>query len=202
MLITAIEKCKGSTCALYVDSELAMTLDAEIVFSNKLKAGVELDHDVLFELKYQSDLRRTRERALYLLESRSHTRKELVDKLVKNSDEEIAEQIADRMEELGLLNDADYAERYARQLVNSKGYGMDRVRRQLAQKGIDRELIDEQIAALSETVDVDEKLTTLIQRKYERYLGDKKGEDKTISALIRLGYRYDDIRRALAAFRE
>lgn len=201
MLITAIEKSKGSACCVYVEGELAITLDAEIILNHKLRAGTEMSRDALYALKHESDLRRTRERALYLLESRSHTRKELVDKLTKTSDEELAELVACRMEELGLINDEDYAERYTRQLVN-KGYGAQRVRRQLAQKGINREQIDRQLEALAQTVDVDETLAAIITRKYTRYLGDKKGEDKTIAALMRLGYRYEDIRRVLAAYQD
>jgi len=177
-----------------------MMLDAEIIFNAGLKAGREIDQNALFELQKQSDLRRTRERALYLLGYKSHTKKELTDKLAKTSDEDTAAEIAGRMEELGLVNDADYAERYARQLTNSKGYGMSRIRQQLYKKGIDRELIDDTLEQLAQTVDVDEKISELIERKYQRYLGTKKGVDKTINALIRLGYRYDDIRRVLNTF--
>ena len=200
MLITAIEKRKGTRSAVYVDGEYAMMLDAEIIFNAGLKAGREIDQNALFELQKQSDLRRTRERALYLLGYKSHTKKELTDKLAKTSDEDTAAEIAGRMEELGLVNDADYAERYARQLANSKGYGMSRIRQQLYKKGIDRELIDDTLEQLAQTVDVDEKISELIERKYQRYLGTKKGMDKTINALIRLGYRYDDIRRVLNTF--
>lgn len=199
MLITAIEKRKGTQCAIYVEGELAMLLDAEIVFNKGLRSGIELDRDGLFELQRQCDLRRTRERALYLLGYKSHTKKELYEKLAKTSEEALAAEVTDRMEELGLVNDADYAERFARQMANSKGWGMARIRQELAKKGVERDLIDETLAALAETVDVDEKLAEIIERRYARYLGDKKGIDKTINALIRLGYRYDDIKRALRA---
>ncbi|WP_312643557.1 RecX family transcriptional regulator [Hydrogenoanaerobacterium sp.] len=200
MLITAIEKRKGTRCAVYVDGEYAMMLDAEIIFNVGLKAGKAIDRNALLELQKQSDLRRTRERALYLLGYKSHTKKELTDKLTKTSDADTAAEVTGRMEELGLVNDEDYAERYARQLANSKGYGMSRIRQELYKKGVDKELIEDTLEQLAQTVDVDEKITAIIERKYARYLGDKKGVDKTINALIRLGYRYDDIRRVLNTF--
>ena len=197
MLITAIEKRKGTQCAVYIEGEYTMMLDAEIVFNKGLRSGIEVNRDEIFELQHQCDLRRTRERALYLLGYKSHTRKELFDKLTKTSNEELAAEVTERMEELGLINDADYAERYSRQLANSKGYGVVRIKQELNKKGIDRELAEEALEQLAQTIDVDEKLKNVIHKKYMRYLGDKKGIDKTINALIRLGYRFDDIKRVL-----
>ncbi|MEG1428438.1 MAG: regulatory protein RecX [Hydrogenoanaerobacterium sp.] len=197
MLITAIEKRKGTQCAVYIEGEYAMMLDAELIYNRGLRAGLEVDRDDIYEFKRQCDLRRTRERALYLLGYKSHTKKELFLKLAKTSDEELAGEVTARMEELGLLNDEEYAQRFANQLVNSKSYGINRVRQELTKKGIDRDIIDNTLAELSQVTDTDEKLKSIIDKKYARYLDDKKGIDKTINALLRLGYRFDDIRRVL-----
>ena len=40
----------------------------------------------------------------------------------------------------------------------------------------------------------------LIERKYLRYTGDRKGRQKIIAALIRLGHRYGDIRTVLEEY--
>lgn len=200
MLITAIEKRKGTQCAIYIEGEYAMLLDAETVFDKGLRSGMEVTREEIFELKRRCDLRRTRERALYLLGYKSHTKNELLLKLTKTSDEETAQEITERMEELGLLNDADYAERYSRQMAETKGWGAGRIRQELARKGVERDIIDDAMEQLSQTVDTDEKLDEIIVRRYARYLGDKKGIDKTINALMRLGYRFEDIRRALRRY--
>lgn len=42
-----------------------------------------------------------------------------------------------------------------------------------------------------------EDLVALIERKYMRYLSDEKGINKTINALVRLGYSYREIKDAL-----
>ena len=42
-----------------------------------------------------------------------------------------------------------------------------------------------------------ERLVELIERKYIKYLCDEKGVNKTVNALLRLGYTYSEIRDSL-----
>ena len=75
------------------------------------------------------------------------------------------------------------------------------------QKGFDRELIDQVLEEMNDSFmqeEAAEQLEGLIQRKYARYLsdGDPKGRNKTVNALLRLGYDYDQIRAALRNFIE
>lgn len=198
MLVTAIEKGKGARWNVFVEGEFALSLDAQTLATSSIKAGQEIGREVLFALKGETDRRRAKERALYLLDMRSHTKKELFDKLRKTTDADIAEETAQRMEELGLVDDAAYARRLAHSLAEQKGWGAMRIRQRLAEKGIERELAAEVIADLEETVDAQEQLVRLIHKKYMRHLSDKKGVDKTIAALVRMGYRFADIKRALA----
>ena len=97
--ITAIEKAKKGY-HLFVEGEYALTLNAEVLVETGLRSGQEITPQRLDEIKGASDRRRARERALYLLESRSHSRKELFDKLCRSVPEEIAEETADRMVQL------------------------------------------------------------------------------------------------------
>lgn len=50
---------------------------------NGLRVGFDDDEELLEDLREQAQKRKARERAFYLLEYRDHTRKELVDKLLK-----------------------------------------------------------------------------------------------------------------------
>ena len=70
----------------------------------------------LEQIIFANDYRKARERALYLLEYRDHSFKELYDKLEKNYSNEVCEAVMQKMVELGLINDEEYAEKYARQL--------------------------------------------------------------------------------------
>ena len=103
----------------------------------------------------------------------------------------------DRMEELGLVDDEDYARRLAQELAR-KGYAAPRTAQELARRGIDRDLA--RAAAQEAVSDPGESLRALIARKYARRLGDEKGRRQTVAALQRLGYRWDEIRSALREF--
>ena len=198
MLVTAIEKGKGSRWNVFVEGEFALSLDVETLLSSGLKAGQEVGPEALTELKTRTDTRRARERALYLLDTRSHTKKELTDKLAKTVEPDIAAQTADRMEELGLVNDEDYARRLAQSLAQYKGWGPGRIRQRLYEKGIAREISAQVLEELEESTDSHAAILAILQKKYRRYLADQKGVEKTIAALLRLGYRYGEIRAALS----
>ncbi len=204
--ITAVEKAKRGY-HLFVEGEYALTLPAEVLAQSGLRAGQEITPQRLDEIKQASDRRRARERALYLLESRSHSQKELFDKLCRSVSEEIARETADRMVQLGLVDDESYARRWAAMLWREKKYGPRRIRQGLMQKGFDRELIDQVLEEMDDAFAGEEsadQLEGLIRRKYARYLtdGDPKGRNKTVNALLRLGYDYDQIRGALRNFME
>ena len=197
MELTAIEPRRHRLVQLYLDGEAAVKLDAATAQEARLRVGMELDDEELHELLQKSDAARAKEKALYLLEHRPHAKRELERKLSRTVGEEAAQAAADRMEELGLVDDADYAARLAQELAR-KGYAFSRTVQELVRRGVDRELAQE--AAREASPDPEEAIRRLIQRKYERRLGDEKGRRHTAAALQRLGYRWEEIRSALREF--
>ena len=197
MELTAIEPRSHRLVQLYLDGEAAVKLDAATAQEARLRVGMELDDEELHELLQKSDAARAKEKALYLLEHRPHATRELERKLSRTVGEEAAQAAADRMEELGLVDDADYAARLAQELAR-KGYAFSRTVQELVRRGVDRELAQE--AAREASPDPEEAIRRLIQRKYERRLGDEKGRRQTAAALQRLGYRWEEIRSALREF--
>lgn len=194
MVITDILKKQGTRYQIEVDGAYWAILDVEIIADFHLKKGMEINEELQAKVQRAADYRRGKERALYLLGYRDHCRKDLVDKLSKNIDRDLAEEIADKMEELGFLNDRKYAEKLARHLILVKKRGERRALQEMVLKGIDRETA---VAAIS-LVEPDENLLQeLIRRKYLRYLGDEKGRNKVIAALIRLGHDYGDVVQAV-----
>lgn len=194
MVITDIFKKQGTRYQIEVDGEYWTILDVEIVADFHLKKGMEVTEGLQAEVQRAADYRGGKERALYLLGYRDHCRKDLVSKLSKNIDRELAEEIADKMEELGFLDDRKYAEKLARHLILVKKRGERRALQEMVLKGIDRETAIEAISL----VEPDENmLQELIERKYLRYLGDEKGRNKVIAALMRLGHDYGDVVRAV-----
>ncbi len=195
MLITAIEPRRKSLSALFIDGEFAMNIDTETLLKSGFKLGRELTDEQLHELIQSSESRRASEKALYLLEHRSHSQKELADKISRVTTREAAEQAAQHMVDIGLVNDEEYARSLAANLLGSKGFSASRTQQELLQKGIDKELAQQIIEEIAP--DPVEKITALIHKKYIRTLNDEKGRRRSIAALQRLGFRWDDIRTAL-----
>ena len=198
MIITDLKPVKKSLSLVYIDGEYAMKLDTATLAENGIIVGYTLDDDELKELIEKSDYRRAKEKALYLISGRDYSKKQLMDKIKKDSSEETAEEVCERMEELGLLNDENYARRLAHDLIYLKKLSVKGAKYKLMEKGIDRELCEE----ILEEFDVDpvEQLVELIERKYADKLDDEKGRRRTIAALQRLGYSWSDIKSALAEY--
>ena len=115
MELTAAEPRRKGLTQLYIDGEAAVKVDAEIFLLSKLKPGDQLTDEELHELIQASDARRAKEKALYLLEHRNHSKKELTEKIARTAaSREAAQAAADHMEELGLVDDQAFARSYAK----------------------------------------------------------------------------------------
>lgn len=200
MIITDIKKGRKYLSSVYIDGELAVKLDTRVVLENGIRAGLEIDDEKLKEYIDLSNTRRAKEKALWLISSRDHSKKELIDKIAKTSDKESARIAADRMEELGLVNDEKFARRYLEELLNIKHLSKRGAKYKLIQKGIDKDLIDE---ILEDTeVDPKENIRAVIEKKYFKNLSDEKVKRRCIAALQRMGYGYSDINSVIKEYIE
>ena len=146
--------------------------------------------------KEKFDFEEAKEKALNLLEFRAHSRKELFDKLRRFTDAQTAGEVADALEEAGLINDEEYAYQCAHDLMELRFFGPNRVRQELSRRGISPETAEEAIFR------TEERLRCLIERKYKNSLKDEKNIAKTINSLFRLGYGYDMIKNTLYEIKE
>ena len=195
MTITGIEERKKSMTALYIDGEYAVSVDTMTFLSVGKKVGSEITDDELYELIETSKYNRAKEKALYLIEYRSRTKKELYDKLVVLFGESASERAIERLEELGLINDEKYAREYAEVLLERKGFSRQRAEFELMKKGIDKDVIEEILDELEpEPV---EQIKKLLQTKFARRLSNEKDLAKTVNALKAMGYRWSDINEAI-----
>lgn len=198
MIITAVEPRRKGLSALYIDGEEAMKLDTEVVLSHRFDVGREITDEDLYACVQDSQMKRCKDKAMWLISFRDHSRSELIVKLKRDYPEACCEAAVDRLEELGLIDDARYARRCAADLVDLKHLSERGVRQKLREKGIDRALIDEVIGEL--TVDEEAQIRTVIERKYARSLSDEKGQRRCVNALARMGFGYSDIKRVMREY--
>lgn len=136
-----------------------------------------------------------KEKALRFLEFRSHSEKELHDKLVRaGADKDDLPEIFEFLREYSLVNDAEYAKKLARDLQNLNKYGIRRIREELKFRGIFGEDLENALSELSD--EEEDQLLPLMERKLAGNF-DKKNIDRAIRYFAYRGYGFDDIRSAI-----
>lgn len=138
---------------------------------------------------------RTFERALNLLSYRPRSRAEMRARLMEKdwSDETVVDQVIARLEELGYLNDEQFAANFASSRLTAKPLGRTRLRRDMQRKKLSSETIE---SALDEAYDQQSE-EELIQRAINKRLRLKgapttrEETKKLFDYLIRRGFSYD-----------
>ena len=159
-----------------------------------LYKGRELSDDEYGELCGAARLSASKSRALNMLGRRNMSKGELVAKLrEKGEGEDVAEKTAERMEELGVLNDEEYAASVVRHYA-AKGYGLAKIRDELYRRKISKELWD---AALEEAGDFEKSAEKYLALKLRGREPDKNELKKAADALYRRGFSHNEVRAAI-----
>ncbi len=198
MVITDIKKNKNAEgYAVFGDGEFLFSLDGETVILRGLKKGDEITEEEAAELLYESYYHKAKEKALRLLERRAHSEAEIVRKLSENYPKEVSKAVAERLSEIGLINDLEFSRVFSRELFERKNFGVSRIKTELFKRGIKRDIIDEVLEEYSEASGV-EKIVSLIERR-KLDLTDEKVRRRAFARFMREGYSSDDIKCAFEA---
>ena len=185
---------RGEKMHLHIDGEYFLTVDNGYLAELGIHNGMDVDCEDIEKLRVNIGARRAYNKAVDLLSRRDHSRKELLDKLRQKGYGEYAVEAIGKLADYGYVDDRRFARIFAEELIRLKSYGKKRVEQELYRKGVERDIICE---VISECDFSSEKLAEIIERKYSRYLNDEKGVNKTVNALLRLGYTYTEIRDAI-----
>lgn len=197
MKIAALSEYKGETWEIVLESGKKVFVNEMIVSDFRLFEGKEITPAELCSITSADIARKAKKRALYLLGERAFCRAELLAKLEKSYCAEVAENAVCYVEELGYINDEDYAAKYAEYLIKRKKHGVYRAKQEMLRKGLSRELCENALAEFTEE-ELDEELLWLIRKKYNEKISDFDGRRKTVAALVRRGYDYSSVKRCIA----
>ncbi len=191
-------------CHLEDGSILRVTENEVVSFA--LYSGMDLSPERLEELQRTAGESRARGKALDLIARKPVSRKELVKKLTAKlprkkdgterepiATQEQAETVADWLEDLGYLNDREYAKTVVRH-YSAKGYGDRKLRDELFRRGVPRELWTE---VLEEAQEPEDGIDTFLQKRFRGGTPDQKDLKRAADALARRGYNWNEIREGL-----
>ncbi|MBO4897984.1 MAG: regulatory protein RecX [Clostridia bacterium] len=129
--------------------------------------------------------------ALRLALGKRRTKKQIVEKLIaKGFEPDAAEEAAEYYKDAGYIDHRDFARRFAHDAANIKGYGPDRIRRDLRERGVEDEYIEE---ALN---DIEFDIKPIMQKKFKE-CEDTKTMNKIINCFLRRGFSFDEIKNAI-----
>lgn len=202
MKILEIKPAKGRLYEIVLEGEQTLWLHADLVQSEYLHTGDDLDDARIAALKYRAAEHRAYEHGLYLLEKRGYSYREMYDKLnaAPNAQEDAVLAALEKLTRYGFLNDACYAEQLARQYIEIKKFGRRRAEFEMRRRGLSQEDIDDALSAYDDAEAISARLLELLQKKYARYLtdpDDRKSTEKVTAALVRRGYTFQQIRYAI-----
>lgn len=142
------------------------------------------------DMSFDEVVTRAKDIILYALTMSPKTRKQLADKLKeKEIPEKAAEEALNKMTEVGLIDDAQFAKSWTYSRHTYKGLSASAIKRELKLKGVDEELINDAL----ETITVDnewERALELAERKAPstRNLPKDKRVNRLVGMLARKGY--------------
>ena len=192
------ERKKGRILIKLEDSSLLRVTEEELLRFG-LSVGMELDAEQIEALHTAARSSSTKVTAANMIGSRALSKKELTRRLVRKGAEETdAQAAADWLEDIDAVDDAAYAAAVARD-YGRRGYGPARVREELRNRGVPRDLWDE---ALEELPDSSAVLDALIQRKLRGDLSDPKEIKRVSDALLRRGFSWSEVRGAMSRYTE
>lgn len=150
MKITALQPQKRSSkrISVFLDGAFLFGLARDTVNALGLRVGQEVDRAELDRIAHEEQLHQGRNYAFRLLSYKARTESELRQRLVrKGFAPGIVTATIERLRELGLVDDADFARRFAEDRVSIGHRGRHRIRAELLKRGVARSEIDAAVKA-------------------------------------------------------
>ncbi len=181
------------------DNGDAFTVTIAHIADFDLFTGAKLDMDSFRELSYDAERSKVKSRALRMMSTRPMSKGEIVEKLTQKGErEEMAQEVALWLEEIGAINEEDYSRTIVSHYAQ-KGYGAGKIRNELYKRKIPRDLWDEAMETMPEDESI---IDRLVESRLKNREPDRKEIKKVSDMLLRRGYSYEEVRGALRRFVE
>lgn len=174
---------------------LKVTENEVVTFA--LVPGRTLEEEDLGRLKEAGGLSSAKARGARMLGERPLSRRELTRRLMEKGEApEHAQAAVDWLEELGALNELEYARSIVRHYT-ARGYGAQKLRQEFQRRGVPREIWDQALEEQSDPVD---RVVSFLEKKLRGQTKDPKLLKRATDALLRRGFRWEEIRAGLSRY--
>jgi regulatory protein len=138
-------------------------------------------------------------KAAALLAKRAYSRGELRKKLAPTGQAPLVEETLNRLEQVHLLNDPEYAYNFALRHFQQVGWGPAKVKENLLRHDVDPDVIDQAIERVRNEADIEAFLVEYIEKRCKKQgqQTDPKEIHKLVLHLVRRGFDENQIFGAL-----
>ncbi|MDE2825264.1 MAG: regulatory protein RecX [Gemmatimonadota bacterium] len=174
-----------------IDGERILTITEETFLRFGLFDGQAIDPERLQEVELADGVSRAMTEAHRLIDHRMRTRRELVVKLrSKGRTDEVIDQVLDRLENAGLIDDGRFARLWIDERLRRRPAGLSLLRRELCQKGIDAEIVDTALEESASREGETERAYEALRRQSHRYarLDRDAAHRRMVAFLARRGF--------------
>lgn len=185
--------------SIFIDDKFAFGMDKEDCIFMGLKEGSELTEERYAYIKDNIIYTKAYQKADRYIGFKMRTEKEVRTKLKEEYSDDIIERVISSLIKYKYIDDEKYAILYAKDCYKLKKWGPDRIKAELYKKGVSSEFIVNAICTL-DTEDTEELINSLLEKRVKSTPIDLKEKQRHINFLLRRGFKYDDVKRAVEKY--
>ena len=182
------------------EDETKLLLNYNIFEKYKVSVDMYFSEDEILEMKYFSDIERAKSRAINYISGKLKTKYEVRLKLKENGfAEDVIDEVLDILEKEEYLNDKVYCEIFIEDKKKLNGYGKNKIKSLLIQKGISKNIFEDFLNEFEYDEEFDNALKMGI-KKLELLSNEEdnfKKKQKIINYLAYRGFGFDVINDVL-----
>lgn len=182
------------------EDETKLLLNYNIFEKYKVSVDMDFSENEILEMKYFSDIERAKSRAINYISGKLKTKYEVRLKLKENGfAEDVTDEVLDILEKEEYLNDKVYCEIFIEDKKKLNGYGKNKIKSLLIQKGISKNIFEDFLNEFEYDEEFDNALKMGI-KKLELLSNEEdnfKKKQKIINYLTYRGFGFDVINDVL-----
>lgn len=196
-VITKIEEQKNKNRVnIYVDDSFFCGLEKETAVIFGLKLNKEVDEKELEQAVIKSEEKRSFEKAIFLIEKKMNTKKELKDKLLKRGfSEDCIKSTINKLEEYHYIDDDLYAKLFIEQNPN---LSKKMISNKLMQKGINKEIIEKNLLCIDNETEYENCMALAKKFLKTSKIENFNDKQKFMAKLVRRGFSFDIIKKVMS----
>lgn len=197
MIVTNIESITKTKCRVYIDEEFAFVLYKGELRQYQIHTGEEISEETITRIKNEVLIKRAKLRSMHLLNAMPRTEHQLREKLVQNEyPADVIDAAVAYVKSFGYINDEAYIRNF---IISKRGSKSKReIVMLLGQKGLRGECVDNIIEEMyAEESELSTIKEIMRKKRWNPSEMEEKEKQKMFGYLMRKGFSYEEIRRAL-----